>query len=318
MPPSKIPNPKNLPEKLRRIRTDAGLTLRELMRALGFGEAQGIYTTTICAYESGKSAPPLPVLLAYARAGGTSVDYLIDDHAKPPRLSRKAAAGKAATAGRVKEKEGSKVAAIEKESRKFTCPACNADFHFLLQVRVVGVRESEEGEGPETYARRPPAPQAAKGSGLTDQEERLVEQYRESGTLAAFEEAMTTADGASPKNPGKTFINWLKQAKPSMVPRLAMQQLAYTLNTPAREITVYTYQSVTAIISRNKVRCFIPTRLLKGELLAASGGSSLRLRVDPGQDAVSKWVGTKGGAALAGGDFLKELQAVGATTRGRK
>lgn len=74
--------PKHLPAKLAQIREALGLSQSEMLRRLGF-EADMV-PARISEFELGKNEPPLPVLLAYARAAGVSTDVLIDDEAKLP------------------------------------------------------------------------------------------------------------------------------------------------------------------------------------------------------------------------------------------
>ena len=69
--------PKRLGEKLRQVRLSLGLSQTDMLRRLGFEGAISYFR--ISNYELGTGEPPLPVLLAYARAGGVCVDVLIDD-----------------------------------------------------------------------------------------------------------------------------------------------------------------------------------------------------------------------------------------------
>lgn len=71
-----------LPAKLLQIRKALGLSQNELIRELGFDGL--IYQANISEYESGKREPPLPILLAYARSVGVSLDVLADDELQIP------------------------------------------------------------------------------------------------------------------------------------------------------------------------------------------------------------------------------------------
>lgn len=73
---------KRLAEKLLRIRTALDLSQNGMIRHLGFtGE---MFQARISSYELGTREPPLPVLLAYARAANVYVDALIDDEVELP------------------------------------------------------------------------------------------------------------------------------------------------------------------------------------------------------------------------------------------
>lgn len=71
------PKPERLAEKLFQIREALGVSQGEIFRLLdveAFSELKRISD-----YETGKSEPPLPVLLRYARLAGVCVETLIDD-----------------------------------------------------------------------------------------------------------------------------------------------------------------------------------------------------------------------------------------------
>lgn len=72
-------SPKDLAQKLRRIRqaVDGGLSQEEMVVRLGFsGEIDRTY---ISRYESGVLEPPLKVLLSYAELAGVHLEVLADD-----------------------------------------------------------------------------------------------------------------------------------------------------------------------------------------------------------------------------------------------
>lgn len=70
--------PEKLAEKLTVIRESFGLTHEELISRLDCPQIP-LYRASISQYESGKSEPPLPVLLKYARLAGITIDVLADD-----------------------------------------------------------------------------------------------------------------------------------------------------------------------------------------------------------------------------------------------
>lgn len=81
--------PERLAEKLRLIREALGLSQSEMWRHLGVEDL--IVFKQISTYELGKREPPLPVLLAYARAAGVCMDTLVDDQLDlPAKLPAKA------------------------------------------------------------------------------------------------------------------------------------------------------------------------------------------------------------------------------------
>ena len=78
--------PARLPAKLLQIRETLGLSQSEMIKRLGF-DAEMV-AARISEFELGKNEPPLPVLLAYARAAGVSTDVLIDDDLELPGTKR--------------------------------------------------------------------------------------------------------------------------------------------------------------------------------------------------------------------------------------
>jgi transcriptional regulator with XRE-family HTH domain len=76
------PKPKRLAAKLLQIRNALRLSQSEMLKRLDVGEFSDV--KRISDYEIGKSEPPLPVLLRYARVAGVCVDTLIDDEVNLP------------------------------------------------------------------------------------------------------------------------------------------------------------------------------------------------------------------------------------------
>lgn len=74
--------PTRLTEKLVQIRASLGLSQNGMVRRLGLEDEFG--RETISGYEIGTIEPPLPILLAYARAANVYVDALIDDEVDLP------------------------------------------------------------------------------------------------------------------------------------------------------------------------------------------------------------------------------------------
>lgn len=70
--------PKNLAEKLLKIREQSGLSMSELVEKL-ISEDIPLYKSDISKYEAGLREPPLVILLRYARLAKVSVELLIDD-----------------------------------------------------------------------------------------------------------------------------------------------------------------------------------------------------------------------------------------------
>jgi len=115
---SQRPRPTRLASKLLQIRLGLGLTQQKMIERLDY-RLPPLLLPRISDFELGKREPPLPLLLAYARTVGLSLDMLADDEVdlppsfssmtRPPRAKRDtsprkcphcAATGKQIKAGR--------------------------------------------------------------------------------------------------------------------------------------------------------------------------------------------------------------------------
>jgi len=74
--------PRRLTEKLLQIRVGLGLSQNQMLDKLGL--AQELYRSSISSYELGRSEPPLPILLRYARLAGICLDVIVDDDLNLP------------------------------------------------------------------------------------------------------------------------------------------------------------------------------------------------------------------------------------------
>jgi transcriptional regulator with XRE-family HTH domain len=74
--------PKNLAQKLRKIRVALGLSQSEMLRHLGAADL--FSAARISEYESGIREPSLWMLLAYGRVARVHLEALIDDEAALP------------------------------------------------------------------------------------------------------------------------------------------------------------------------------------------------------------------------------------------
>ena len=79
--------PKKMPEKLKIIREELGfnfeemaLELRKMLENLEYPKIK-LYSGNIHEFEKGLREPMLPVLLAYSRIRGTTLDRLVDNQA---------------------------------------------------------------------------------------------------------------------------------------------------------------------------------------------------------------------------------------------
>lgn len=76
--------PKRLARKLLKIRRKLDLSQSQLLEKLGLKDE--IEYTRISDYETDKTAPPLPVLIEYARVAGVHVEEIGDDRLPLPKV----------------------------------------------------------------------------------------------------------------------------------------------------------------------------------------------------------------------------------------
>lgn len=69
--------PEKLAYKLLKIREELGLSQNEMVRKLN--ASNQIDRAKVSEYETGRRIPALNILLAYARAGNTTMEYIVDD-----------------------------------------------------------------------------------------------------------------------------------------------------------------------------------------------------------------------------------------------
>ena len=80
--------PNRLAEKLRFIRIHFGLTQSALINKLAV-KGESLCPSSISLFEKGGREPSLPVLLAYSKLAGVTINELVDDQVKLSDLSLK-------------------------------------------------------------------------------------------------------------------------------------------------------------------------------------------------------------------------------------
>lgn len=203
------------------------------------------------------------------------------------------------------------LAAIEKETREFTCPCCDTRLQFRVAVNVksVGIALT-----PQEAADRDDRPLAVGQETL--QRQKLVEDNAEFlaaskrlGVFDAFHQAVDTASlsvsGGPPKDKDKYFIQWMKKAAKQNAPQFALRQC---LNGAAGgNLELWGWMNVSAILQDGLFRVFIPRKLINGEdikeLALENGGIVTKRTV-----ALPTWVRTKYGYVERSSEFANELR----------
>ena len=78
--------PKRLKEKLKDIRSRMGITQQEMVNSLkSYAPSEFVDSGYISQFENGKREPTLPILLAYSKLTGVSINALVDDDMDLPK-----------------------------------------------------------------------------------------------------------------------------------------------------------------------------------------------------------------------------------------
>lgn len=211
----------------------------------------------------------------------------------------------------VLDKTPQQIADIEKETRSFVCPCCDAQLQFRLQVRVVSVGTALS---PDEHAERTGVPVSIGQSTL--QRQKLLEENAEFlanskklGVFDAFHQAVDVAalnvSGGPPNDKDKYFLQWMQKAAKQNAPQFALRQC---LNGSAGgNLELWGWQNVSVILQDGLFRVFVPRQLVNGEdikELAVEGGSIVTKRTV----ALPTWVRTKYGYVEKSGEFANELR----------
>lgn len=218
------------------------------------------------------------------------------------------------------EKTPQQMKEIEKETRAFICPCCEAQLQFRVRVHVASVGPALT---PAENAKRDGRPLLLSQETLARQ--KLLDEYadflavsKSLGVFDAFNQAVDTASlnvsGGPPNDREKYFLQWMKKAAKQNAPALALKQC---LNGSASgQIEMWGWMNVSVIMQDGMFRVFIPRPLVHGDdikELAFEGGEIITKK----SMALPQWIKTKYGYVERGGEFANELRkhSVGAFGR---
>lgn len=211
------------------------------------------------------------------------------------------------------DKTPQQLEAIEKETRAFVCPNCGEHWQFRVSVQVKGIQPTPTGEeiaerdGKLSAPKKPVnanAPMDLARPAL----QRLKEYYRETGLLDAFEQTVSDIKAHQlPNDIGNFFLSWLKKCVvANQIPKLALRKLINEFDDG--QIEVWHSDEIAAVLSNGKLRAFVPTHILRGELVRMGIASTTRLRTMATEERLDNWIRTKHGYVLGTGAMFSELQ----------
>jgi len=201
--------------------------------------------------------------------------------------------------------------AIEKETRSFVCPMCDAHLQFRLAIKVNGVQPTLSGDEMAARDGRDPLRNSANlaKQQLAQENIEFLKVSKELGIFDAFNQAVETAQiglpGDAPVNREGYFLKWFQRASKQNAPSFALKQC---LNgSSGGNLTLWGFQNVSAILQDGLFRMFIPRQLLHGndlkELVMEKGEIVTKRAVD-----LTYWVRTKYGYVEKSGEFANELR----------
>lgn len=208
--------------------------------------------------------------------------------------------------------------AIEKETRSFTCPVCDAHLQFRLSVKVNAVQETLTTEEHAELAGLPePLKKTPKAFAKMDDPQRtaaqmrlkrLVQYYEDTGILQAFLDIASELKAHQmPKDTTTFFLNWLRTCTVAqLIPKFALRKLINEFKD--EYIEVQHAQGIGAVISDGVLRAFVPMHLLRGEVIRAGGGSNTKLRTSATDAGMDNWIRTKHGYVLGTGALFNEMR----------
>jgi hypothetical protein len=194
------------------------------------------------------------------------------------------------------------VAAIEKETKSFTCPNCHVHLQFLLRVHVVGVHETLTGDEHRAIQANAPMPKE-KPKIL------IVEQAKETGVFQKFTGTVKIAQPYNiPADLERYFLTWLTRATKVKTPQFAIRPCLDAAEREGR-LELWVFQSTAAVVKNDYLHSFLPYQFVQGKELSTT-------LVSNGQGIQAKnstltlpiWVKTRNGYVAGKGMLFQELK----------
>lgn len=196
-----------------------------------------------------------------------------------------------------------RIEAIEKETRTFTCPCCDADLQFIVGVIVRQVRIAGE----------PPPPKEPEI--IETEEDRAIAEFKSSGVLDAFIQACEwVSNWSKPSDLSKYFLTFMRNAQ--KVSESTIKLRAFVPEECKGRLEAYTFANITMVLENGEYRMFLPTEIYKkqpAKRLFAEGGQIIRKEIDSKQWAKTKY-GYVAGHVFASALALESRGAYGRAT----
>ena len=210
----------------------------------------------------------------------------------------------------IEEKTTLELEAIEKETRKFTCPCCQTELQFRTRINITSVglastrEEIAERDGREVAIGKK---EIARNQ-LLNQHEAVLTTAKKCGVFDAFNRALDVTPYNTPTDRDKYFIQWLKNASKQKAPQYAIRQCLEAQDIAAQgDLELFGTQNVSVILSDGEFKVFVPKKLISGEVIETltfeNGGIKAKRQTD-----LQTWIRTKYGYVAKSKEFSNELR----------
>lgn len=177
----------------------------------------------------------------------------------------------------------------ERRKKYASCPHCGKNVLIRIEAGLYAAEELGQVPWEETL------PAALRA---------VLRTARDSGLLAAFEEALARrpGDNPPPAQRPKFFVTWLRTMVTKRVPGPALRTFVEQFG---GQIVVWGAQGLLGVTSNGKLVGFVPQEAVLGT--TAPRGKH-RVAVPASEGALREWVKTRYGYVPAGGMLLDELR----------
>lgn len=186
---------------------------------------------------------------------------------------------------------------LEEKHALIECPHCQTVIKVDLQVTIkrAGFIDEVEGASHEDWKKL-----------LSPEQLQVLEDAKQTGVLTSFETVTKTAKSDQiPHNIEHFFLNWLKTAKPTLVPSPMLQQLIRDFK--GARIQFYSAQGVGVILADGAIRQFIPTHMVVGKAIRNPSGG-LKARIHAEKSEFDHWIRTQFGFVAGKGPFFETMK----------
>lgn len=202
------------------------------------------------------------------------------------------------------------IEAIEKETREFICPCCNAKLQFRARINIssVGLAETREDKAARDGREVSYGKKELEDIAEIERNKAFLDFSKKMGVFDAFNQALEGAKISIPKNPDSYFLKWLKNATKIKTPQFALRQCLLDEDLEAGgDLELFGYQNVCAVLQNGDFKIFIPRQLVNGEpvetLAATYGGITKQETAN-----LQIWIRTRFGYVEKSSEFSKELR----------